>query len=302
MINWYVINDIDINWIKISSKKSRKESKSSFSDTSLTKYSHVSNYWLVYNFNSVADMCEWMNQTYWNALTEHNLNDAPQISVVEYESPLKNWWIIQNRRFDRYVFKLKVTVYADSIEDLEKEIQMMKVYFNWEWKLRKKYNWMMCEIWVELTDFKLGEMQISGTECEIEFLSLDPFWVDQKTKHQAFENMTEFIDWTLVISDSDFEPILTTIIQMWEVTWTIDNLKLEYNWYEIEVADVNIPSWAVIVFDGKKWTVTVNWVEKFYLWEFFEFPLKKPAHMSFSFGSWTVDKYSMYILYDKIVL
>jgi|GEM_PF-3308848 hypothetical protein len=52
------------------------------------------------------------------------------IDIIKYETPLRNGGIIQNQRFIEKIFHIKITLYSNTIENLQKEIQAIKTAFH----------------------------------------------------------------------------------------------------------------------------------------------------------------------------
>ena len=296
IINWQVINDIEFIWVF-----QIWETISSFDTEIKTKYSYKSDLWVIFNFNTIWNFCWERNQIYWNLMLNSNPNNIPEISTIEYQSPLKNWWFYQNKRFDKQEINFDLEIVSNNIENLEKEIQLMKQVFSSSGKIFKKYNKHFCYLDVILKEFSVWVLKNSGTEIKITFESLAPFWISDSKASKIFENQTTKIDTTIMINDSDYSPEYTTIIQVWNITWNINKFSFSLNWFEVEINE-NIRSWSIIVFDWKELKVTLDWFEVLYFWEFSEIPVWKPCQIKINYSGGNILNYNLYILYDKIIL
>ena len=289
-INSSPINDVKYYW------EINEENVSSFWVNINSKYAVVSDLGHVFNFSTIC------KQKYWNYINSHNLEDLPSISISKYETPLRNWWIIQNKRFDDFVFNISITITSNNIENLEQELRDIKTIFNSKFRLYKQNNSKDNYINVVLTDFSIWNKLLSWTDIRMSFLTLDPFWIEWNWSTEFFESLSWELNTTLIINDSDYEVDLTTIIQIKEKTWTVNQLFLELNWYEIEI-NQTLNVWDVIVFEWSKNKLYINWVETIYKWSILAFPILKPWTVKLTYSWWwSLDLYNMYILYDKISL
>lgn len=269
---------------------------SSFSSEINWNYAILSNLWNIFNFNSIC------YQKYGNWLLEHNFDDLPSISISKYDTPLRNWWIIENTRFDEFIFNIKFFITADNLINLEKEISDIKTTFNGKIKLYKKNLEKDNYINVKMTDLKIDKKLLSWTSIDVSFISMDPFWTESNWVTQFFEELSWNLDTTLIINDSSHEVDLWVIIQVNEVTWLVNKTIINLNWYEIEINKV-LNNWDIIVLEKKTWYLFINWVRNTYRWNLLPFPILTPWQFSITFdGWWTMDLYNTYILYDKIIL
>lgn len=292
------INIKDINFAILENPEAW-EKYSSFSNDFLTKYNFKSVLWNIFNFNNLGNSCNWIDQKYGNLMLNSTTNNIPDIVTIEYQTPLKNGWIYQNRRFERQVLNFELEVSAPNIEKLEKEIQLMKQSFNQGWRVYKKYNWQISFLDVILKDFEVSELKNSGTNIKITFESLVPFFISENFWVKNFENITEKFKSTIIISDSDIEPPFLTILQI--NNWNCRKIILNNNWYEIEINN-EFNFGDIIIFDWKKLSVTKNWKEILYFWEFSDFKIWEPNNISLNFEEWNLTNYNLYFLYDKIIL
>lgn len=269
---------------------------SSFSSEINWTYAILSNLWNIFNFNSIC------YQKYGNWLLEHNFDDLPSISISKYDTPLRNWWIIENTRFDEFIFNIKFFITADNLINLEKEISDIKTTFNGKIKLYKKNLEKDNYINVKITDLKIDKKLLSWTNIDVSFISMDPFWTESNWATQFFEELSWNLDTTLIINDSSHEVDLWVIIQANEVTGLVNKTIINLNWYEIEINKV-LNNWDIIVLEKKTWYLFINWVRNTYRWNLLPFPILTPWQFSITFeGWWTMDLYNTYILYDKIIL
>jgi len=275
----------------------------SFTSIRSWQYSFVSDSFGAFNFNTMLWKCSWwVNRAYWNYLTEHNFDDIAQVDITEYDSPLINWWIIQNRRFTNRTFKVKMVIVSSSWNDLLLELQTIKKTFNSLWRLyRTAYN-RSEYINVRLTSFNVWTKTIWWTEIDFEFYSVDPLWINTSAWTVNFEWLTSNFDWSFVVSDSDIEPNIRVLVQVLNITWVVTWLTLNLNWYEIKVTDT-VSTWDIIVFDWKNNLVTINNSIIKYEWQYFPFPLWLPWILKLDTAwAWTMDNYAMYIIYDKQIM
>jgi len=270
---------------------------SSFSSEIKSDYALISNLWGVFNFNSIC------YQKYWNWLLEHNFDDLPSINISKYDTPLRNWWIIESSSFEDFIFNIKFIVTSDSLSNLEKEINDIKTIFNGKWiKLYKNNLWKGNYINVKITDFSIDKKLLSWTNINVSFVSVDPFWLEWTWATQFFEEISWNLDTTLIINDSSEEVDLWIIIQIKTITDLINKLKINLNWYEIEINKV-LNNGDIIVLEKKTWYLYINWIRNTYKWNLLPFPILTPWQFKIVFEWWwSVDLYNTYILYDKIVL
>lgn len=269
---------------------------SSFSSEINWTYAILSSLWNIFNFNSIC------YQKYWNWLLEHNFDDLPSISISKYDTPLRNWWIVENTRFDEFIFNIKFFITSDNLLNLEKEISDIKTTFNSKIKLYKKNLEKDNYINVKITDLKIDKKLLSWTNIDVSFISMDPFWGESNWATQFFEELSWNLDTTLIINDSSHEVDLWVIIQVSELTGLINKTILNLNWYEIEINKV-LNNWDIIVLEKKTWYLFINWIRNTYRWNLLPFPILTPWQFSITFdGWWTMDLYNTYILYDKIIL
>ena len=302
MINYRIFNDNPLNDPLFIWDFTIWETISSFSNEIFTKYSFKSDFWSIFNFNTIADFCKpGKNQIYWNILISANFNNIPEIWVKEYQTPLKNGWILQNRRFEKQVIELELEIVSNNITNLEKEIQLMKQTFNNPWKLYKKYNWDISYLDVFLTSFTVWPLKYHWTEVKIKFESLSPFWTSETVVTKSFENQNSRLNATVMIIDSDYSSEFQAILQVWNISWSINKIILSIDEYELEINE-NITANIVIVFDWKNYEITVNWTPVIYLWEFIEIPVWRPCKVKIDYWDWNILNYNFYVLYDKIVL
>jgi len=302
MINENILNSTVFNDNEILQDTILWEEISSFSSEYKGKYSFKTKLGSIFNFNTIVWDCRGNDsRKYGNTLDDHNIEDMADIDIIKYETPLRNGGIIQNQRFIEKIFHIKITLYSNTIENLQKEIQAIKTAFHsWGELYKKEYN-RESYINVKLEwGVKVWKILLSGTQIEFDFISLDPFFIQRNGTTKFYENQTEPIDGTLVINDSEYPPILTTIIQFWNTTW-VNNIKLELNGYELEVNET-IPNNAILIFNGEENKVTLNGTEiKWYKGQFLPFPLGVPGTFKINYNG-TLDTYNTYILYDKIIL
>ncbi len=269
---------------------------SSFSSEINWEYAILSNLWNIFNFNSIC------YQKYGNWLLEHNFDDLPSISISKYDTPLRNWWIIENTRFDEFIFNIKFFITSDNLLNLEKEINDIKTIFNSKIKLYKKNLEKDNYINVKITDFKIDKKLLSWTNIDVSFISMDPFWNESTWATQFFEELSSNLDTTLIINDSSHEVDLWIIIQVNGITGVINKTILNLNWYEIEI-NKTLSIWDIIVLEKKTWYLFINWIRDTYKWNLLPFPILTPWQFSITFEWWwTMDLYNTYILYDKIIL
>lgn len=289
------INDVNYIW------NGKDKNFSSFSNSLNTKYNFLSDFWIAFNFNTIADKCNTQN-FYWNLLLENTLEDLPNVWVSEFQNVLKNGGFYRNRRFEKLEINLNIEIYTENFENLEKELFKMKQAFNHSWKIIKK-------VWNEeyfldviLKSFKITwGLKIAGTVVNVIFESLAPFWVSSKVNVKNFENLNSPLSTSFVISDSAVSPFYTAICQILETNQTINNFILSFDWKNIEINE-SLNNDSILIFDSKKLNVTLNWKEIFYLWEFSDIPLNKPCSLKISYNDWIIVSYNFYFLYSKIIL
>ncbi|ATU04914.1 hypothetical protein BKN14_00450 [Candidatus Gracilibacteria bacterium HOT-871] len=302
MINYRIFNDNPLNDPLFIGDFTIGETISSFSNEILTKYSFKSDFGSIFNFNTIADFCKpEKNQIYGNILISANFNNIPEIGVKEYQTPLKNGGILQNRRFEKQVIELELEIVSNNITNLEKEIQLMKQTFNNPGKLYKKYNGDISYLDVFLTSFTVGPLKYHGTEVKIKFESLSPFWTSETVVTKSFENQNSRLNATVMIIDSDYSSEFQAILQVGNISGSINKIILSIDGYELEINE-NIIANSVIVFDGKNYEITVNGTPVIYLGEFIEIPVGRPCKVKIDYGDGNILNYNFYVLYDKIVL
>lgn len=300
MLNNEPINHSSVNHTGFLWELTQWVTATSFSDIFFTKYGFKSHLGIIYNFHTRGHYCSWNNQKYGNLLVTSNLHDVPDIQTTEYQTPLKNWWKYQNRRFEKQVINFQLELSAGSIQALEKEIQSMKQAFNSGGKICKKYNNKVYYLSVVLKEFTVWDLKNSGTDIRIVFESLDPFWVQEDLGAKFFENMSGNMNGSIVVYDSDIDTPYTAILQAINITG-VWGIKFIIDEYAIEIPEA-IHSWDLIVFDGKNMVVEKNGQEIFYLWEFVTLPILRPCSVELVSSSGTLQNYSLHILYDKIIL
>lgn len=298
MIN-ELINKNPINSVEFIGTLQNEEIITSFWNTILWKYAYLSDYWYIFNFNTI--LCT--KQTYWNYLSDKNFDDMANIEISKYDNSLKNGWVIQRKRASETIINLKMTITSNNITNLEKEIRQIKSIFNWKWKLYKKEFDRELILDVTLAEaIKVWEKLLVGTELDISFLSVSPFWKTKNWISINYESQTIPLVWTLTITDSDDPTPLKTIVQIWNITGLVNTLFLNLNDYIIEI-NQTINKGDIITFDWVKEKVYVNWSEVFYKWIFNDFPINTPANIWFNYSWWwNIDNYNLYVLYDKIAL
>lgn len=298
MLNEKPINENHLNQTTFLWDLWWNESVSSFWVEITSKYAFLSKTWQIFNFNT---FCRW--QKYWNFVRDQDFENMADIEVSSYQSPLRNWGILQSRRFSQKIFNIKMTITSDNIENLEKEIQQIKSIFNRWGQLYKKHHNRESIVNVVLSEpIKVWPMRLIWTDLDISFLSLDPFWKNQIWTTKFFENQTWPLDTTLIINDSDDKVEITWIVQIGSVTGVIDRIELTLNDYTVSI-NHEIISWDIIEFDTKNRTVKVNSEKVFFEWEFEDFPIWIAGSVKMNYSwSGTIDSYNLYILYDKIVL
>lgn len=291
---------IEINWAPINSSEFvwdiTTENVSSITSTIDSNYAIISNLWLVFNFYTI------LYQQYWNYISSHNLDDLANKSISKYNTPLSNWWIIQNTRFDDIIFNIDLTLTSNNLENLEKEISDIKRMFNSQIKLYKNTNNKESYIDIVLTDFQVWDVLISWTNINLSFISLNPFWKEWNWITKFFEGINWPLNTSLIINDSDYSVNLTTIIQLKTISDDITSLTIELNWYSITFNHTCLEN-DIIIYDGNLDKLFINWNETRFKWNFLPFPILTPWSVKLSYTWWwSIDLYNMYILYDKIIL
>ena len=95
------INEVNYIW------NGKDKNFSSFSNSLNTKYNFLSDFWIAFNFNTIADKCNTQN-FYWNLLLENTLEDLPNVWLSEFQNVLKNGGFYRNRRFEKLEINLNI--------------------------------------------------------------------------------------------------------------------------------------------------------------------------------------------------
>ena len=309
-----MLNNNEINWYDLnyntweSNIQNESEVLSSFSSSQITKYAIKTPLWQYFNIWNFwtydSWICwEWEMIRYWNILIDSNVEDLATKEIKTANNPILNGWIIQNTRFSEKNIEFTLELKSKDKKSFEKEIRDIKRNFNYKGtKLTKKEFDRISEIDVELDDTKVWTYKSKWNEITIYFKSLDPNFKKPSWNSKAYRNITWNLDASLIITDTDIEPFIETLIDIKEVTGTIDEIHIEFDWYKIEI-ECSIDSPEKVVFNWKKSQIFVwNTEIEDFKWKFRPFSINKPKSVKATFIWGTADKYSIYFSYDNIYL
>ncbi len=166
------INSDEINYFDVWNIESEK-TLSSFSNIIKSKYSLLTPLWQYFNFGSM--WCSW--DKYWSLLIETDIENLAEKDIMATDNPIRNWWKIQKIRFTKKDFSMKIKIYTKDIKALELEIRNIKKILNLNWcKLIKTEKERTSILNVTLADVTFWNLTTKGTECELVFISYDPFF------------------------------------------------------------------------------------------------------------------------------
>jgi len=289
-INSNEINFFDV-WII-----ENKEILSSFSNIIKSKYSVLTPLWQYFNFGSM-----WCSgDSYWNLLLETDIEDLAEKDILANENPIRNWWKIQKVRFTKKDFSMKIKVYAKDMKSLEKDIRNIKKLLNLDWcKMIKTEKELTTEINATLVDVTFWNLTTKWTDCELIFISYDPFFKTANWSTKSFYNISWNYNWSLLINDSDEPPLITTIIRLKTVTWTITNIAISLDWYTVS-CNTSITAPTIIIFDWLNEQITIWWVEVLdWQGKFVPFPLGVPKTVAITLTWWSAKTSDLYMSYDN---
>lgn len=289
------INSNEINYFN-TSIAIEEDSNSSFTATQLTKYAIRTPLGHFYN---IWDFC--IKGRYWNNLLDTDIEHLSEKEIDASDNSIRNGWKIQKTRFGKKELFFEIRIHQKTFADLEKETRQIKNLLNLKGcKIIKKEFDRTSEINVELEDVEIEPLNTKWTECTLSFVSYDPFFKKPFGSSKALSDISWNLDASLIVTDTDQEPFINTVIDLKTVTGTITKIEIELDWYLVSVA-CSIDSSEIIVFDWKTATISI-WgvVIEDFIWKFVPFTINNPKPIKINFIWGTADLYSIYFSYDNL--
>ena len=289
-------NAINTNYYNSSSGLSVSTSSvtvSSFGSTRTQKYSFQEAQGSIFNFWNIESGIQ-----YGNYVVSTNIEDIADTDIITTINPMRNGWTIKNKTFTQKNIDFTLKIVSDSFNNIETEIQNIKKSFQ-KWKIYKQENNRESYIDVECIDIKTERISNNQNTINISFISLSPFFIDINSTTKFYENQNNSISGNIVISDTEIEPNINGIIYFKTLTWVINTLTLELNWYPITINET-INNGDILYIDADNTRILHNNIEVQYTGQFMPFPIWVNANISLTYW-WggSIADYSLYLIYNK---
>ncbi len=117
---------------------------------------------------------------------------------------------------------------------------------------------------------------------------------------ESFYNISWNYSWSLLINDSDEPPLISSVIDLKTVTWTITNIAISLDWYTVS-CNANITTPTIIIFDWRNENINIWWVDILdWQGKFMPFPLNEPKAVAVAFTWWSGISFNFYLRYDNL--
>lgn len=204
------------------------------------------------------------NDTY--CIHTTNWDNIANIDINSFSNPQDDGWFILSRYYKDKSISMRGTITASTVDWLVTAIDNLKDKLSKvEWYLYVQFGSKYRKIKATVSDINIqrNHYNVTFVEFTIEFLCKEPFFSDLNVWTESYLAQTASIqdDINYIGTGETYPSIYVVFESAWGVTGVdivIGDKTIATTW--------SFPYWSVLIVDGDKKTVTLNWLDIDYIW------------------------------------